>query len=262
MTRATNARLCSVRSRIAVSSRCLRHVAQVAARDSRSRTPGTGSPPSAARPSRAQTAFVRSTRQRPSGSGTSAIPWRPSRVGIAQSNVSMPSSTPAIRSSISPIPSRWRGPVLGQHRRRPADDLVHLRLVGAERAADRDPVAGARGDRSARSRRAGPRGRRPARSRRRAGPRGRARACQSRQRSSQRCVRSVERAVYSRLDVERRALVEDERDVRAEVGLDLHRGLRAHEALGAVDVGAEAHALLLDARGSGRCARRRARRVP
>ena len=47
-------------------------------------------------------------------------------------------------------------------------------------------------------------------------------------------------------DVERRALVEHERDVGAERGLDLHRGLRRHEALGAVEVGAEAHALLGD----------------
>ena len=46
--------------------------------------------------------------------------------------------------------------------------------------------------------------------------------------------------------VERRALVEDQRDVRAERGLDLHRGLRAHELGRAVEVGAEAHALLLD----------------
>ena len=50
--------------------------------------------------------------------------------------------------------------------------------------------------------------------------------------------------------VERRALVEDQRDVRAERGLDLHRGLRAHELRRAVEVGAEAHALLLDRRGS------------
>ena len=37
------------------------------------------------------------------------MPWRPMRVGIAQSKVSIPSSTPRTRSSISPIPSRWRG---------------------------------------------------------------------------------------------------------------------------------------------------------
>jgi hypothetical protein len=37
--------------------------------------------------------------------------------------------------------------LLRQDRRRPVDDLVHLRLVRAERAADRDAVHGARGDR-------------------------------------------------------------------------------------------------------------------
>jgi hypothetical protein len=46
--------------------------------------------------------------------------------------------------------------------------------------------------------------------------------------------------------VERRALVERERDVRAQPGLHLHRCLRPHEALAAVDVGAEAHSLLVD----------------
>src|SRR3954468_23635666 len=48
------------------------------------------------------------------------------------------------------------------------------------------------------------------------------------------------------VDVERGALVERERDVGAERRLDLHGRLRAHELLGAVDVGAEAHALLAD----------------
>ena len=48
------------------------------------------------------------------------------------------------------------------------------------------------------------------------------------------------------VDVERRALVEDEREVGAQRGLDLHRRLRRHELLRAVEVGAEAHAVLLD----------------
>ncbi len=48
------------------------------------------------------------------------------------------------------------------------------------------------------------------------------------------------------LNVEGRALVERERDVRAERRLHLHRGLGAHEALPPVGIGAEAHALLLD----------------
>src|SRR5205823_9463433 len=47
-------------------------------------------------------------------------------------------------------------------------------------------------------------------------------------------------------DVERRALVEGQRDVRAKRGLDLHRGLGAHEPLDPVGIGAEAHAGLLD----------------
>ena len=94
-----------------------------------------------------QRAWLRSTRQRRSGSGTSTMPWRPSRVGIAQSKVSMPSSTPRTRSSISPMPSRWRGRSSGSARRRPVDHGVHLGLVGAQRAADRDAVALAGGDR-------------------------------------------------------------------------------------------------------------------
>ena len=44
----------------------------------------------------------------------------------------------------------------------------------------------------------------------------------------------------------RRALVEDQGDVGAELRLDLHRSLRREELLGAVDVGAEADALLAD----------------
>src|SRR4051812_50211295 len=48
------------------------------------------------------------------------------------------------------------------------------------------------------------------------------------------------------VDVERGALVERQRDVGTERGLDLHARLRPHEALAAVDVGAEAHALLAD----------------
>ena len=46
--------------------------------------------------------------------------------------------------------------------------------------------------------------------------------------------------------MEGRALVEDEREVRPQRGLDGHARLGSHEALGAVEVGAEAHALLLD----------------
>ena len=76
-----------------------------------------------------------------------AIPWRPSRVGMAQSNVSIPGSTPR-RSSISPIPSRC-GPLerdAVQRNGRPAHDLVHLVLVLPQRAADRDALAAAARD--------------------------------------------------------------------------------------------------------------------
>src|SRR4051812_23397210 len=48
------------------------------------------------------------------------------------------------------------------------------------------------------------------------------------------------------VDVERGALVERQRDVGAERRLDLHARLRPHEALAAVDVGAEADAFLAD----------------
>ena len=135
--------------------------------------------------------------------------------------------------------------VLGQVRRRPVHDLVHAVLVGAERAADRDAVDGARGDRlggldpqvlvdaalddAVDELALGPVGGVPV------------------QAALQPAVRALGRArrVLAR-DVERRALVEDEREVGAQRGLDLHRRLGAHELLGAVEVGAEAHALLLD----------------
>ena len=47
-------------------------------------------------------------------------------------------------------------------------------------------------------------------------------------------------------DVKRGALVEHERDVGAEGGLDRHRALRREEPLAAVHVGAKANALLVD----------------
>ena len=60
-------------------------------------------------------------------------------------------------------------------------------------------------------------------------------------------VRALGRArrVVAR-DVEGRALVEGEHDVGVQLRLHRHRDLGAEEALGAVDVGAKAHALLLD----------------
>ena len=110
---------------------------------------------------------------------------------------------------------------------RPRHDLVHLGLVLAERAADRDPVAAARRDGRGSTRRAGRARPRPGRSRRRAWSAGPCSACQRRQRSSQRCVRSIERGRVVAGDVERGALVEHQRDVRAERRLDRHRASRA-----------------------------------
>ena len=109
---------------------------------------------------------------------------------------------------------------------------------------------------------AGPRRRRPGRSRRRAWPVGPCSACQSRQRS-QPAVGALGRARgVVAADVERRALVEGERDVGAERRLHLHRGLGRDEALAAVDVGAEAHALLLDREDRAGALRRPAARGP
>ena len=149
---------------------------------------------------------------------------------------------------MSPMPSRWRGlprrdPL--QLVRRPAHDLVHLRLLGPERAADRDARRAGWRDDARRAARACPRRRHPARSSRRPGRRGRARPAT--RGSAQPAVRALGRALgVVAVDVERRALVERERDVGAERRLHLHRRLRRDEALAAVDVGAEAHALLLD----------------
>ena len=75
------------------------------------------------------------------------------RVGMAQSNVSIPSSTPADQVVDLADPEQVSWTVLGQLLRRPAHDLVHLGLVLAERAADRYPVAAAGGHRLRRLRR-------------------------------------------------------------------------------------------------------------
>ncbi len=128
---------------------------------------------------------------------------------------------------------------------RPRDDLEHLVLVLAERAADRDPADVAR--------RHLLRGRAPQLLLHSAlhdpvddlalrpvlGVPGQA--------AVEPAVRALRRARrVLAVDVERRALVEDQRDVRAERRLHLHRGLRPHELGRAVEVGAERHALLLD----------------
>ncbi len=150
-----------------------------------------------------------------------------------------------MRSSISPIPSRWRGPVLGQPCGRPVDDLVHLGLVGAERAADRDAVDLAVSDRL---RRLGaevlvdaalhdPVDELPVR----------AVLGVPVQAAAQPAVRALGRARrVVAVGVERRALVEDEGEVGAQRRLDLHRGLGREHLLRAVEVRAEPHARLGD----------------
>ena len=143
-------------------------------------------------------------------------------------------------------PEQVLGRLLGQQRRGHAEHLAHLLLVAAEGAADRDPVDAGRGDRLRPTRGAGPRGRRPGRSRRRPG---------APARSSRVPVEAaVEPAVGAlgraggvvAVGVVGRALVEDQGDVGAERRLHLHRDLGRDEELGAVAVGAEAHPLLLD----------------
>ena len=133
----------------------------------------------------------------------------------------------------------------GQLGGREVDHLVHLRLVLAQRAADRDPVTGAGRDRLHRDRAQigldaaldDPVDRLSSR----------AVLGVPAQAALQPAVRALHRArrVVAG-DVKRRALVEHERDVRAERGLDRHRGLRAQEPLTPVQVGAKAHAALLD----------------
>jgi hypothetical protein len=138
---------------------------------------------------------VRSTRQRRSGSGTSATPWRPARGHRAVERVD-PELDAAHEVVDLPDPEQVARAVVGQDGGGPVDHLVHLRLLGAERAADRDP------------------GVPPPRRARRLDPQVAVDAalddrvdelagrpcspCQARQRSSQRWVRSVERWVYSR----------------------------------------------------------------
>ena len=153
---------------------------------------------------------------------------------------------PPSRSSTSPIPSRCLGASSGSSGAVIASTACHLLLVAAEGAADRDPVDAGLGDRLRPTRAAGPRGRRPGRSRRPPGARARRSPCQARQRSSQRWVRSVERAVYSRSawkgvhSSKTRAMSEPS------AACTLHRDLGRDEQLGAVAVGAEAGALLAD----------------
>jgi hypothetical protein len=135
--------------------------------------------------------------------------------------------------------------LLGQAGERPPHHLAHLLLLLPERAADRDPV-------HARVRHVGgrlraqvlvdaalhdPEEQLP----------GRRVLAVPRDAAVEPAVGPLHRAGgVVALHVEGRALVEGERDVRAERRLDLHRGLGPHEALAAVGVGPEADAPLLD----------------
>ena len=159
---------------------------------SRARRPGTGSPPAAAR-RRAWRALARSTRQRRRGRGRP--PCRGGR-GASASRSRRCRSRARRRAAGRRLADAEQvaRALLRQLVGRPVDHLVHLRLVLAERAADRDPADARGGDLLGRrapqvlvdaalhdpvddlARRA-------------------VRACQARQRSSQRWVRSVERAV-------------------------------------------------------------------
>ena len=84
-------------------------------------------------------------RQRRSGSFTSAVPCRASRVGVAQSNVSMPGTDRVDDVVDVADPEQVARRLLRQPGERPAHHLAHLVLLLAQRAADRDAIdAGAR----------------------------------------------------------------------------------------------------------------------
>ena len=190
------------------------------------------------------------------------MPWRPSRVGIAQSNVSMPELDAADEVvDRRRCPSRWRGRVAPAARSIAQPTTSYICALSApERAADRDARRGARRRPPAPTRAAGPRRRRPARSRRRAGPRGRGASCQSRQRS-QPAVRALGRA---RGVVARRRGTACTRRRRARCPSRARPGPPSRSRAPmkrsrAVDVGAEAHALLLDREDRAVRARRRRR---
>ena len=88
-----------------------------------------------------------------------------------------------------------RAVVALQRAQRPLHHLTHLVLRLAEGPADGYPVHGSARSRRRWTRRAGPRTRLPARCRRSSGAPGACSPCQAMQRSSQRCVRSMEAAV-------------------------------------------------------------------
>ena len=195
----------------------------------------------------------------PPGSGASAVPCLASRVGIAQSNRSMPSAIPTSRSSISPMPSRWRGASSGSSGSREAEHAVHLLLLAPQRAADRDPVDPGR-------RR--PLGRfaaqvlvDPALDDPEDRLVGRALPRVPLEAAVEPAVGALGRARrVVAVGVGRGALVEGEGDVRAERRLDPHRLLGAEEAVGAVEQRLERHPLFGDL--DLRAARRRCRAAP
>ena len=166
---------------------------------------------------------------------------------------------PTSRSSISPMPSRWRGRLVGQQRHGEAEHAVHLRLLAPEGAADRDPVDRRRGV---------PLGRLPAQvlvdpalddpEDRLAG---RTLALVPGEAAVEPAVGALGgtgRVVA--IGVRRRALVEGQGDVGAERRLDPHRLLGPEEAVRAVEQRLEGDPLLGDLDlGS---ARRRSRAVP
>ncbi len=134
---------------------------------------------------------------------------------------------------------------LGQAGHRPAEHLAHLLLVLAERAADGDPIDAAGSDerRGLRAQLAV----HPALDdpvQQLVGPAVLALPGDAAVKPPMRALHRSQRVVA--VNVERRALVERQRDVRAKRRLHLHRRLGTHEPLGAVGVGVEGHALLLD----------------
>ncbi len=142
-------------------------------------------------------------------------------------------------------PEQVLGRRLGQQRRGHRQDVVHLRLVAPEGAADREPVDASLGD---------PLRRFPPQvlvdaalddpeDRLALGPL----ALVPLEAAVEPAVGALGRAGgVVAVGVEGRALVEDEGDVGAERRLHLHRDLGRDEELGAVAVGAEAGALLGD----------------
>ena len=248
---AMNARLCSVSRRSAGQLAGAQQVVQVGAREAAGARRAAAARRGSAPGRLAVAALDQVEPPAPvAGSGTSATPWRPSRVGIAQSNVSIPARTPAIRSSTSPMPEqvarlapgRCRSSSLGRSSRPP-------RTSAACPAPSEPPIAipaqalAATVCADSRRRSARPR---PGRSRRRPGRAGPCSVVPA-QAALEPAVGALGRArgVLAR-DVERRALVEHERDVRAQRRLDLHRGLGARNRSLPSTVGAKAHALLLD----------------